>query len=197
MNGLHRPRAAAPGAAPSVSSPRPGAGVPVVLLVLAVLALRPGAAVAGPAPAPAPTQLVIPAARDTTLGFVAVTLPDGGGTVLAWPEGLVVAEKDVPWLADGPRGLAFPLEGPLRGAGAGGVFSIRAGRFSIDTPLYLVAGGVQAYLQAGELTVTAGRVVYRRPAVARDPRGDYLLLAGLVVATGILLHLARRRRSAA
>jgi hypothetical protein len=168
-----------------------------VLAVLPVLGLLIG--LAGPVAAVAdgalaPQRLVIPAARDTSVGFVAVPLPDGGGMVLAWPEGVLVTEEGVAWLPDGPQGLAFDLDGDLRGAGAGGLFTARPGRFTIDTPLYLAAGGVRAYLQAGELTVSDARLEYRRPRSAHDPRGDYLLLAGLVVATGILLHLARRRR---
>ncbi len=167
-----------------------------MLAALLLFCGRAGPAAAAPdaGAALAPERLVIPAARDTSVGFVAVPLPADGGTVLAWPEGVVVTEAGVPWLPDGQQGLAFALDGPLRGAGAGGLFTARPGRFTIDTPLYLAAGGVRAYLQSGELIVAADRLEYRRPHAAADPRGDYLLLAGLVVATGILLHLARRRR---
>jgi len=142
-----------------------------------------------------PARLVIVAARDTTAGFVALPLAASGRRALVWPEGVVVVPDSIPWLEAGQQGLAIPLSAPLEGAGAGGSLPLAAGRYDLDTPLYLGSGEVTAYLTGGVLEVAADELRYRRARPARDPRADYLLLAGLVLATGVLLHQARRRRS--
>jgi hypothetical protein len=145
----------------------------------------------------APRWLVIASARDTTAGFVALPLTGGGRQLLGWPEGVVATDDTVTWHPDGPGALAFALGESAAGGGAAGRFTLADGRYTIDTPLYLEGGGVTAFLAAGSLEVTADRLTYRRPAAREGPTGDYLLLAGIVVATGVLLHLARRRRGRA
>jgi hypothetical protein len=159
--------------------------------LLAVLVVTAAAAEA------APRWLVITSARDTTAGFVALTLSGDGRQLLGWPEGLVATDDTVTWHPDDPGALAFALGESPAGGGAAGRFTLADGRYTIDTPLYLEGGGVTAFLGAGSLEVTADRLTYRRPVAREGPTGDYLLLAGIVVATGVLLHLARRRRGRA
>lgn len=149
----------------------------------------------GGAGASEPVLLVVEAARDTTAGFVALSLPDLGRRVLAWPEGVISVPDTAVWLESGRDGLAFALAAPpLAGVGAGGRFPAEPGRYKLDTPLVLQDGLVVACLSDGELEVAPGRFVYRRPGKRHDQRGDLLLLAGLVVATAVLLRAAGRRK---
>ena len=141
-----------------------------------------------------PVLFVVDAARDTSAGFVSVPLPALGRRALVWGDGVITVPDSVPWLEHGRGSLAVSLsEPPLTGIAAGGVFRREVGQYDLDTPLHLDDGRVTAYLAAGRLDVTEGMVTYRRPATGRSMRGDFILLAGLILATGLLLHAARRR----
>ncbi|HOX26562.1 MAG TPA: hypothetical protein PLL30_08260 [Candidatus Krumholzibacteria bacterium] len=145
-----------------------------------------------------PVLLVIEAARDTTAGFVALPLPELGRRALAWPDGVVTLPDTTEWLEEGPRGLAFRLESPsLVGVAAGGRFACEPGSYRLDAPLVLADGAVVACLSAGSLDVTGERITYRQPPARRDQRGNYLILAGLLIATAVMLRGVRRRHKSA
>jgi len=152
---------------------------------------------ATPVSSPAATEtilLVIEAARDTTAGFRAQVLPEQGRRALTWPHGVITLPDTMAWLEHGETGLAFRLRAStLAGVGAGGRFVGEPGRFEVDTPLYLGDDALVACLAAGQLEISPGFVIYRQPAQRRDQRGDWLLAGGLILATGVLLRLARRR----
>jgi hypothetical protein len=138
--------------------------------------------------------LVIEAARDTTAGFRAQVLPEQGRRALTWPHGVITLPDTMAWLEHGEMGLAFRMRAStLAGVGAGGRFVGEPGRYEIDTPLYLGDDALVACLAAGQLVVSPGFVSYRQPARRRDQRGDWLIVGGLILATGMLLRLARRR----
>ena len=153
--------------------------------------------VAAPIPSYAGTEtvlLVVEAARDTTAGFRAQVLPEQGRRALTWPHGVITLPDTMAWLEHGETGLAFSLHAAtLAGVGAGGRFVGEPGRYKLDTPLYLGDNALVACLAAGELEVSPGFVIYRQPVKRRDQRGDWLLLGGLILATGVLLRAARRR----
>ena len=61
-------------------------------------------------------------------------------------------------------------------------------------PLLLTDGVLTAHLTSGTLEITeAGEVRYRRPGGGIGGRGTLLLLAGLGLATVMLLRAVRRR----
>jgi hypothetical protein len=142
--------------------------------------------------------LVVEAARDTTAGFRAQNLPQQGRRALTWPHGVITVADSTAWLEHGEEGLAFRLRtDQLAGVGAGGRFGGEPGRYEIDTPLYLGDTELVACLAAGELEISPGFVIYRQPRERRDMRGDFLLLGGIILATGVLLRSARRRKRSA
>lgn len=141
-----------------------------------------------------PFVFVVEAARDTSGGFRALALPEVGRRALVWPEGVVTVPDSLPWFEFGAAGLACALQpAALVGIGAGGRFTATAGSYRLDTPLLLTDDRVVAFMTAGWLDVASGGVTYRRPAVRRDTRGDYAILAGLILATAVLLRAIRRR----
>ncbi|MEZ4389326.1 MAG: hypothetical protein R3D98_17400 [Candidatus Krumholzibacteriia bacterium] len=114
--------------------------------------------------------------------------------MLAWPEGLVAVPDTLAWLAEGEADLGFALVADRAVAlGAAGVLALEPGRFEIDTPLLLTDGRLSAFLAAGRLEVTADRLIYRQPAARVARGGTLLILAGVVVATAVLLRAVRRR----
>ena len=142
--------------------------------------------------------LVIAAAQDTAGVFRALSLPELGRRALLWPEGILTLAESLPWLDDGDAGLQFTLgDPPLTGIGSGGRFDIRPGRYGLDTPLWLSDGHVALFVTAGTIEVTEDRITYERPPDrAKRPdgkRGEYYILAGLVLATAMLLRAAYRR----
>jgi hypothetical protein len=140
-------------------------------------------------------RLVIEAARDTTQGFVSRDLAGPGRRLLAWPEGVLSVPDTAAWLPDGETGLAFALVSDrAAAAGPAGRLGLRPGRYGIDTPLLLTDGVLSAHLTSGTLEVSeAGEVRYRRPGGGIGSRGTLLLLAGLGLATVVLLRAVRRR----
>lgn len=139
-------------------------------------------------------ELVIEAARDTTQGFAARDLERQSRRLLAWPEGVVSLPDTVVWRQGGATGLAFQLDGArIAGGSAAGLLQLVPGRYDLDTPVYLGDGTISAMFSAGRLEITPGRILYRRPASRIARRGTLFLLAGLVLATGVMLRAARRR----
>jgi len=139
-------------------------------------------------------QFVIEAARDTTSEFVAMPLAKLGAQALAWPEGVVTVPDSLEWLDYGEASLAFTLDGSrLVGAMVEGIFAADPGRYDVDTPIQLSDGRITACLTAGEIEVKPGLIIYRRPHQGRDPRADFMIVGGLVLATAVLLHGVRRR----
>ncbi len=159
----------------------------VLALVLMAISLAPPAAAES-------MQFVVEAARDSTSGFVALPLTALGAQALAWPEGVITIPDSLEWLDFGPASLVFTVDGSrLVGAAVGGIFTAEPGRHDPDPPLQLSDGRITACLAAGEIEVAPGRITYRRPDQGRDPRGDFMLVGGLVLATAVLLHGVRRR----
>jgi len=158
-----------------------------IMLILASVAL---ASVAGGSPA----TLVVREAQDTERGFVARDLEDLGRRVLAWPDGLLSVADTAAWMDAGESNLAFALQPATTVAiGADGRLPLQPGNYDIDTPLMLDDGHLVAYFADGRLEITAHEIVYRRPAPRIARRGTLLLLAGIAVATGVLLRAVRRR----
>lgn len=138
--------------------------------------------------------LVITAAQDTNRAFGALGADVQARRTLFWPEGLLITPDTMTWRSDGPEDLAFVLRAADLGAfSTGGRFDLHVGRYSLDVPLLLSDGVLTAVLTGGNLVVEPDRILYSRPPVKRDPRGDYYILAGLILATAILLRAVRRR----
>jgi hypothetical protein len=162
----------------------------VVILAVLVIAVATAAAL----PGADTTVLVISAAQDTSRVFGALTISGQATRALFWPEGVLTTPETMIWRAAGPDGLAFDLRtAALGGVSTGGRFALQPGRYDLDVPLLLSDGAVTVALTAGRLEVAPGRITYSRPPARRDPRGDYYILAGLILATAILLRAARRR----
>ncbi len=163
-----------------------------IIAVLATLTICMGGPGVGQEPAAG--SLVVAAAQDTSGGFRVVQLAELGLRALVWPEGMITIPDSLPWYDDGESGLAIALDvADLAGIGAGGRFRPRPGRFELDTPLVLIDGSVYASFTSGSLEIEDGRLTYRRPPAKRGARGDYYVLAGLVLATAVLLRAVRRR----
>ena len=161
--------------------------VPLLTAVLIAVAVTAGAQAES-------LELVIEAARDTTQGFAARDLERQSRRLLAWPEGVVSLPDSVVWREGGATGLAFRLDSAkIAGGSAAGLMRLVPGRYDLDTPVYLGDGTISAMFSAGRLEVTPGRILYRRPASRIASRGTLFLLAGLVLATGVMLRAARRR----
>lgn len=142
--------------------------------------------------------LVIVEAQDAAGIFKDLLLPESERRALVWPEGVLIMPDTLPWLDDGSSGLAFELrESSLTSVGHGGLFRLHPGRYEIDTPLVISDGEFVLSLCGGELEVNDDRIIYYRPRSrgeqVRNRRGEYYIVAGLVLATALLLRAARRR----
>jgi hypothetical protein len=139
-------------------------------------------------------RLVIDRARDAERGFVAREQESLGRRILAWPEGVVSTPDSLDWLADADDGLAFALIGDrISATGVAGALPLAAGSYTIDTPILLTDGRLVAFFAAGRLEVGDGVVRYRAPAPPLARGGTLYILAGVALATAVLLRALHRR----
>lgn len=139
-------------------------------------------------------RLVIGHARDGARGFVAREQQALEQRVLAWPEGVVSMPDSLPWLAEGDEDLAFSLiPDRVTALGADGVLPLVAGRYDIDMPIMLTDGRLTAFLAAGRLDVGAEALHYRTPTPPVARGGTLYVLAGVALATVVLLRALYRR----
>ncbi|MBD3221799.1 hypothetical protein GF314_11215 [bacterium] len=161
----------------------------IVLLVVACLA-APALA------APAGWMLVIEGARAADGTFVQRDHDHLARTALLWPEGVVAAPAGLAWRDTGVADLAIALDAAsLQISATAGRLPLDPGNYDIDTPLTIDDGRVVALLADGRLVVERGGLRYGRTPPAGDGGrgGTLLLVAGLGLATAVLLRLARRR----
>ncbi len=159
------------------------------------IATAPAVPVTGPA-APAGWVLIIEGARGADTSFMHNEHARLSRHALLWPEGVVTAPSEVAWRDTGAADLVISLdEAGLEVAATAGRLPLDPGNFDIDTPLAIDDGRVVALLAAGRLVVDGGGLRYRRlpPADGGGRSGTLLLVAGLGLATAVLLRLARRR----
>jgi hypothetical protein len=142
-----------------------------------------------------PGFLVLAGAADTTGVYVWQDGPGAGRKSLVWDEGVLTVPAEMAWERYGPRDLGVPCTAALAGNGRGGRLVFAPGTFPIDEPLRLNDGVIDFYAAAGELEIRAGRLRYSRSASRqKDPRASFIMLAGMVVLTVVLLRRARRVR---
>jgi hypothetical protein len=164
------------------------------ILLLASSALLVASAVTAMSGPPALT-LVIESALDPDAGFVERRHDEAARRLLLWDEGAISTPESTTWHEHGASDLAIILDrATVQATAAAGRLALDAGSFELDTPLLLADRTTTALLAGGRLTVDGSRLVYRRSATARVPRGGTLfMLAGLALATAVLLRAARKR----
>ena len=172
--------------------------VPGAALFLLVLVVAP---VAGQEPDEAdltlghPGYLVITGAAtaDSASGFHWQSGPSLDQRSLVWDEGMLTVPDDLQPESFGPDDLAVPCGAGLTGSGNAGRLVFRPGLYPVTEPLILTDGVVTLYVAGGELEIVGQRVRYRASRVKmKDIRASYILLAGLVLLTVVLLRRARR-----
>lgn len=142
----------------------------------------------------ADVRLVIDRARDAERGFVAREQELLGRRVLAWPAGVVSTPDSLAWLAEAEDGLAFALVADrISATGVAGALPLTEGRYAIDTPIMLTDGRLTAFFAAGRLEVSGGVVRYRAPSPPLARGGTLYILAGVALATAVLLRALHRR----
>jgi hypothetical protein len=140
-----------------------------------------------------PGFLVIVGAADTTDTFVWQDGPGADRRSLVWNEGVLTVPRGMDFETYGPHDLGVPCGAALAGNGRGGRLVFSEGTFPIDEPVRLTDGVLDFYAASGELEIRPGRVRYLRSASRqKDPRASFIMLAGLVLLTVILLRRARR-----
>ena len=173
----------------------------VVWLVVAgwlVAGVRP-AAIAQTDLSTAPLQpargglFVIEAARDSTRDFRWVPLPALGLRCLVWSGGVITIPESLETAEFGVADLTLPFSRNLVGVSAGRRLVFADGRFLINQPLMLRDGANQIFLAKGDILIEEGRIVYRMRAAGTDPRAQYLLLAGIILMTVVLMVRVRSR----
>jgi len=186
----------------SISTPKPSAtGCPLAALVLVCavsLVSLPATGQDDSLPVDRyslghPGYIIMTAAvGDTTGTFVWQAGPGPTQRSLVWAEGVLTVPVTLAPETFGPADLAVPCSAELAGGGHGGRLVFSGGKYRIDEPLLLTDGSVTLYATAGELEILGERVRYRAPRKAiKDTRSSYLLLAGLVLLTIVLLRRAR------
>lgn len=164
-----------------------------IVLGLAIVAGA-GKAVDGVAHADTPLLFVVEGARDEARRFESRALPEQERRLLTWPEGVISLPDSAVLREAGVSGLAFALDASrVAAAGSGGRLALDHGRYDIDTPLYLGDGTATVLITAGSLEIDRFRIVYRRPAAGVGSRGTLFVLAGVALATALMLRLVRRR----
>lgn len=139
-------------------------------------------------------RLVIDRARDAERGFVAREQGALERRILAWPEGVVSTPDSLAWLAEAEDGLAFALIADrISATGVAGALPLAEGRYTIDTPILLTDGRLSAFFAAGRLEVGGGVVRYRAPAPPLARGGTLYILAGVALATAVMLRALHRR----
>jgi hypothetical protein len=178
----------------------PEKGAPPVLRPLSLLLLA--ACLAASAPAGGqearhalghPGYIVMAGAvEDTTGTFVWQSGPGATQRSLVWEDGVLTIPADLVPETFGPADLAIPCGPELAGGGHGGKLVFSGGNYRIHEPLLLTDGTVTLYATAGTLEILGERVRYVAPRRSlKDPRASYILLAGLVLLTLVLLRRAR------
>lgn len=168
-------------------------GVQVCLLLGLVVLAGPGAGQENRHALGHPGFIVVKgAAGDTTGTFAWQTGPGAQQRSLVWEDGVLTIPVELVPETFGPDGLAVACGAELAGGGHGGRLVFDGGRYRVHEPLLLTDGTVTLYATAGELEILGERVTYRAPSRSvTDPRSSYLLLAGLVLLTLVLLRRAR------
>ncbi len=140
--------------------------------------------------------LVIVGAADSSDVYEWQDGPGEDQRSLVWDEGVLTVPVDLVCETNGPGDLSVPCRATLAGNGRGGRLVFAEGTFPVDEPLRLTDGVVDFYAANGELEIRAGRIRYRR-AIPRqkDPRASFIMLAGMVLLTVVLLRRARRGRT--
>ena len=168
-------------------------------LFLAALAALPAvldAAPEGPLHPARPGLLVIASARDSTRDFRWVEHPELGRLSLLWDGGALFIPADLDTGTFGVADLTIPYGADLQGASGGRRLVFTPGRHRIDRPLLLADGRSTLLLTRGTLRIGEGRIDYELRRPARSTRGQYLLLAGIVILTvSLMLRLRRRLHS--
>jgi hypothetical protein len=137
--------------------------------------------------------LVGAAMADSTTEFLWQEGPGPDQRSLVWPAGALTVPVDLTAESFGPTDLAVPCGAQLAGASHGGRLVFEPGIYEVVSPLLLTDGTVTLYAAAGELEILGERILYRPPMKqGRDPRASFILLAGLVLLTLVLLRRARR-----
>lgn len=139
-------------------------------------------------------RLVVSHARDADQGFVAREQPLLERRILAWSAGVVSTPDTLAWLAEGDDDLAFVMVADHASAqGVAGTLPLTPGRYDIDTPILLTDGRLVAFLASGRLEVRADRLVYQVPTAPIERGGALYILAGVALATVVLLRALYRR----
>lgn len=132
------------------------------------------------------------AAHDTTGTFFWQSGPGPDQRSLVWAQGVLTVPVGLVPETFGPADLAVACGADLAGGGHGGRLVFTGGRYRIKEPLLLTDGSVTLYATAGKLEILGERVRYTAPkASLKDSRASFLLLAGLVLLTLVLLRRAR------
>jgi hypothetical protein len=137
--------------------------------------------------------LVIESVRDSTQDFRWVPLPELGRLSLLWEGGALFIPADLDTGTYGVADLTVPYGPELQGASEGRRLVFAPGRHRIEQTLLLADGRFSLVLTRGILEVGEGRIIYRRSARPRDQRAQYLLLAGILLLTVMLMMRLRRR----
>jgi hypothetical protein len=140
-----------------------------------------------------PGLLIIEAARDTTLDFRWLSLPTLGVRCLVWPGGVLSIPDTLATGSFGVADLTLPHGATLTGISAGRRLLFTEGRYAIDRPLMLTDGVSHLFLTKGDVLIEEGRIVYRMKGAGADPRAQFLLLAGIILLTFVLIVRARSR----
>lgn len=132
------------------------------------------------------------AAHDTTGTFFWQGGPGPDQRSLVWAQGVLTVPVELVPETFGPADLAVPCGAELAGGGHGGRLVFTGGTYRIDEPLLLTDGSVTLYATAGKLEILGERVRYSAPKVSvKNPLASYVLLAGLLLLTLVLLRRAR------
>jgi len=139
--------------------------------------------------------LVIVGAADSSGVYEWQEGPGEDQRSLVWDVGVLTVPADMVHETYGPGDLGVPCRATLAGNGRGGRLVFAEGTFAVDEPLRLTDGVIDFYAADGELEIRAGRINYRRVSPRqKDPRASFIMLAGMVLLTVVLLRRARRRR---
>ena len=138
-------------------------------------------------------MLVIESVRDSTQGFRWVALPELGKLSLLWEGGALFIPAELDTGTFGIADLMVPYGPELQGASEGRRLVFAPGRHRIEHTLLLSDGRLTLVLTRGILEIGEGRIIYHRSALRRDQRAQYLLLAGILLLTIMLMVRLRRR----
>jgi hypothetical protein len=136
--------------------------------------------------------LVLEQVRDQQEGARWLDGPDGG--ILSWRHGAAVLPAGAVPGTLGVAALTVPFTRSLGGISGGRRVVFQEGNYVLSAPVLLYEGGLQVFLTGGNLQIEPGRLVHRPSGGSSPPpRAQYLLLAGIVLVTAILLIRARSR----